>query len=104
LNRLRSLGLLFKVGVEEVAGLMGRQGRPQDRQLLVGLEPPEALGGLQHGGAGPAQRHAGVAPAFDVAADLPDGAVHVFDDVGAGERTAQFDRQAQAGHGEDLFK
>jgi len=31
--------------------------------------------------AGPAERHPGVPPAFDVAADLPDGPVHVLDDV-----------------------
>ena len=72
--------------------------------MLVGLEPPEALGSLQHGGAGPSERHLGVPPAFDVAADLPDGPVHILDDVGAGERTAQFDRQAQAGNGEDLVE
>ena len=63
--RLRSLGLLFKVGVGEVLGLVGSQGYPQDRQLLAGLEPPEALGGLQHGGRGPAQHHLGILPAFD---------------------------------------
>lgn len=81
--------------------LMGKQGRSQGRQLLVRLEPPEALGGLLHGGAGPAERHPGVPPAFDVAADLPDGPVHVLDDVGAGQRPAQFDRQSKAGDGED---
>ena len=66
------------------------------------LQPPEALGGLLHGGAGPAERHPGVPPAFDVAADLPDGPVHVLDDVGAGQRPAQFDRQSKAGDGEDF--
>lgn len=44
----------------------------------------------------------GVPPAFDVAADLPDGPVHVLDDVGAGQRPAQFDRQSKAGDGEDF--
>jgi len=43
-----------------------------------------------------------IAPAFDVSADLADGAVHVLDDVGAGQRPAQFDRQAKAGDGEDF--
>jgi len=81
---------------------MSSQRGPQDRQLLAGLEPPEALGGLQHGGSGPAQRHLGILPAFDVAADLPNGAVHVFDDVRARQRPAQFDRQAEAGDGEDF--
>ena len=48
---------------------MGKQGSPQRRQLLVRLEPPEppeALGGLLHGGSGPTERHPGVPPAFDV--------------------------------------
>src|SRR5512132_3975977 len=88
LIRLGGPGLLFKVGIGDVLGLMRSQRRPQDRQLLAGLEPPEALGGLQHGGAGPAQHHLGIPPAFDVAADLADGAVHVLNDVGARERAA----------------
>lgn len=67
---------------------MGSQDRPQDRQLLAGLEPQEALGGLQRGGRGSAQHHLGILPAFDVVADLPEGAVHVLDHVGAGERAA----------------
>jgi len=70
--------------------------------LPVGLEPPESVGGLHHAGGGPAQRHFGVLPAFDVAADPPDRAVHVFDNVGARQRPAQFDRQAEAGDGEGL--
>ena len=70
--------------------------------MLVRLEPPEALGGLLHGGAGPAERHPGVPPAFDVAADLPDGPVHVLDDVGAGQLPPQADRQSKAGDGEDF--
>jgi hypothetical protein len=35
--------LRFKVGVDGVFGLMGSQGSAQDWQLLVGLEPAEAL-------------------------------------------------------------
>ena len=54
LNKLRDLGLLFKVEVDGMLGLMGKQGGPQDRQPLVSLEPSEAFGGLQHGGPGPA--------------------------------------------------
>jgi len=65
--------LLFKVGIDGVLGLMSSQGGPQDQQLPVGLEPPEALGGLHHSGSGPAQRNLGILPAFDVAADLPNG-------------------------------
>ena len=84
----------FKVEVVDVFGLTGSERSPQDRQLLVGLEPPEALGGLQHGGGDSAQSHLGIPPTFDVAAHLPDGAVHVLDDVrAAGDRR---DRQAEA--------
>src|SRR3546814_7500468 len=97
LTRLCGDGLVFKVVADRVPFVMGCQGTTQARELLVGLEASEALGGLEHGGGGPAQRHAGVLPAFDVAADPADGAVHVLDDVGAGERPAQFGRQAVAG-------
>ena len=74
-------------------GLVSSKGGPQGRQLLAGLQPPEALGRLHHGSTGPAQRHGGIVPAFDVAADPADGAVHVLDDVGAGQRAAQFGRK-----------
>src|SRR5271165_3200239 len=69
------------------SGQRGSQGW----QLLVSFELSEALGGLAHRGAGPAQCHRGVLPIFHVAADLPDRPVHVFDDVRAGERTPQFE-------------
>jgi len=72
--------------------------------LLVGVEPPESLCGLQHASGGPAKRHPGIPPAFNVATDLPDGPVHVLDEVGAGERPVQLDRQAQADNGEDLVE
>src|SRR5512134_694521 len=81
---------------------MGEQGRPQGGKLLVGLEPAKALGRFQHGGAGPAQGHGGVLPPLHVSADLTNGAVHVLDDVGAGQRPAQFGRQAEPGDREDF--
>jgi hypothetical protein len=31
-------------------------------ELLVGIQPTEAFGGLHHAGGGPAQRHVGVGP------------------------------------------
>ena len=83
---------------------MGQQGRTQGRQLLVGLQPPEPLGGFQHGGAGPAEHHRGIPPTFDVAADLPNSAVHVLDDVGAGQRPAQLERQPEAGDGKNFIQ
>ena len=72
--------------------------------MFVGVGPQESLCGLQHTSGGPAKRHPCIPPAFNIAADLPDGPVHVLDDVGAGQRTAQLDRQAQAGNGEDLVE
>jgi hypothetical protein len=84
--------------------LVGCQRRPQFRKLLVGLEPTEALGGLQHGGTGPAQRHGSVLPAFHIAADSADGAHHVPDDVGAGQRAAQLARKAEADDGQDFVE
>ena len=54
MNMLRDLSLLFKVEVDGMLDLMGKQGGPQDRQPLVSLEPSETSGGLQHGGPGPA--------------------------------------------------
>lgn len=42
------------------------------------------------------RRAAGTTPTLDVAADAPDCAVHVLDDVGAREGTPELVRQAQA--------
>src|SRR2546422_8625946 len=85
-GRLCGLGNLLKLNV---LGVMGSESGGEVRELFAGIEPPEALGGLDHAGGSPAQRHAGITPAFDVAADAPDGAVHVLDDVGAGERAPE---------------
>ena len=57
LSRLCGLGSQFNGAFGGMLGLVGCQRHPQCRELLVGLEPTEALGGLQHGGTGPAQRH-----------------------------------------------
>jgi hypothetical protein len=75
---------------------MSGQGAVQDRQLAMGLETEKAFGGLQHGRRRPAQTHRGVAPVLHVAADTSDRPVHVLDDIGAGQRTAQFGGQAEA--------
>src|SRR5271157_5558161 len=96
LSSLRCQGLVFNIAVHRVLELMSREGGPQSWQLLAGFQPPEAFRRLHHGSPGPAQRHGGIFPAFDVAADAADRAVHVLDDVGAGQRAAQFGRQAQA--------
>src|SRR3954453_12699151 len=68
---------------------MSQQGGFERRQLLVGHQPSEAFLGLHHTSSGPAQSHRGIPPALHVAGDLPDGAVHVLDDVGAGQRAGE---------------
>ena len=64
------------------------------RQLLVGLQPAEALGGLEHGGGGPAQAPCWPSASASRCGRPADGAHHVLDDVGAGQRAAQFVGQA----------
>ena len=70
----------------------------------MGLETAEAVGGLRHGRRRPAQGHRGIAPVLHVAADTSDRAVHVLDDVGAGQRTAQFGGQAEVIDGENFVE
>ena len=81
---------------------MGDEGGAQDGKLPVSLEPSEALGGFEHAGGDPAQRHLRVPPALHVARDASDRAHHVLGDVGAGERAAQLGRQLQPNDGEDF--
>ncbi len=85
-------------------GAMLLQCRLKNGQLLVGFEATEAFGGLEHARIGPAQRHFRVSPALHVPADLSDHRVHGLDDVCRSQRAAQFGRQAEAGHGEDLLE
>jgi putative transposase len=80
--------LAFKNWVDGVLGAMGCQGGLQDRQLAMGFETTKAFCRLHHGGSRPAQGHRGIAPVLHVAADAPDRAVHVLDDVGASQSAA----------------
>ena len=98
-GRLRGLGFRLKLNM---LGVMDLQGGGEDRQLLAGLQSPEALGRFHHAGGRPTQSHPGIAPSFNVAADAANGAVHILNDVGAGERPAQLGRKAETGDGEDL--
>ena len=43
----------------------------QNRKLLVGLQTAKAFLGLQHCSCRPSQGHSCIAPAFDVAANVP---------------------------------
>ena len=70
--------------------------------MLVCLQSTEALGCFLRGGGGPSQGHRGRAPVFDVAADPAHRAHDILDDVGAGERAAQFAREAEPCDGEHL--
>ena len=54
--------------------------------------------GLHH----PASCHARIAPAFHIPAHPANDAVHALDDVGAGQRAAQFQRQSKTVDGQDL--
>ena len=96
LSSLRCQGSVFNIAVHRVLDLVNSKGGPQGWQMLAGLQTAEALGGLHHCRARPAQRHRGVVPVLHVAADATDRAVHVLDDVGAGQRAAQFGGQAEA--------
>ncbi len=104
MGRLCRLPDGFKGAIGLSLAHMVLQGLPEDRELAVGLEPAEGLLGLQHTRCGPPQRHLGIAPAPDVAADLSDRAQRVLDDVGAGERAPEFVRQAETDDGEDLVQ
>ena len=104
MSSLRCQGSVFNIAVHRVLDPVSSKGGPQGWQMFAGFQPPEAFGRFPHGSAGPAQRHGGIIPAFDVAADAADRAVHVLDDVGAGQRAAQFGRQAQAADGEDFIQ
>ena len=53
----------------------------EDRQLLISVEPAEALCGFKHARGVPAQCRFGIAPALDVATDQPDDVVHRLDDI-----------------------
>lgn len=72
------------------------EGAAENRQRPVGLEPSAGLLSLDHSGGGPAERHLGIAPSFDVARDLTNGPERVLDDVGAGERALELGRQVAA--------
>ena len=80
------------------------KGGLEHRQMLVGLEAPEALLGFQHARGSPAQSHLCIPPALHIPANLANDAVHALDDVGAGQRTAQIRRQAKPVHGQDLIQ
>ena len=68
-----------------------------------GLEPRKAFGRLVHARFGPAQRHLRVMPPLHVPADQTDHRVHRLDDVGAGERVAQFEWLPETDQGENFI-
>ena len=80
------------------------KGGLEHRQLLVGLEAPEALLRFQHARGSPAQSHLRVPPALHIPTYLANDAVHALDDVGAGQRPAQVRRQAEPVDRQDLVQ
>ena len=76
----------------------------EQRQMLVGLEAPEALLRFQHARGSPAQSHLCIPPALHIPAYLANDAVHALDDVGAGQRAAQVRRQTEPVDGQDLVQ
>jgi len=83
-------------GISEVVNRRGAmltgakvsKGGLERRQMLVGLEAPEALLGFQHARGSPAQSHLRVPPALYIRARLANYAVRVLYDFDAGQRTA----------------
>ena len=76
------------VGVAELTFTMALKCGFEQRQMLVGLEAPEALLGFQHARGSPAQSHLRVSPALYIRVRLANYAVHVLYDFDAGQRTA----------------
>ena len=66
---VRSGAVLFKGGIAGVHGPVSGRRVLQDRQLVMGLETPEAFGRFQLRRDGPAQGHRGAASVLDVVAD-----------------------------------
>src|SRR5215472_6676862 len=88
----------------DVLGLMCCKCSSENGQVLVGFQSTEAFGCLHHAGGGPAQRHRGVSPSLHVATDAAHGPHHVLNGVGAGERTPERYRQAEAVDGQHLVE
>lgn len=65
-----------------------RRARSEDWQVFTSFQSTKALACLHHAGSRSAQRHDGIAPALHIAPDTMHRPHHVFDSVGAGERTA----------------
>src|SRR5450631_4867431 len=95
LSGLRSLG---KSAIVSLLFVVSGKRDPQGRKLLIGFEPAKAFLCFVHGRSGPAQSHRGRTPAFHIAGDATHGPHHVFDDVGAGQRAAQFRRKTEPAH------
>src|SRR5262249_30912267 len=88
----------------DVLGLMCCKCSSENGQLRVGFQSTEAFGCLHHAGGGPAQRHRGVSPSLHVATDAAHGPHIVLNWVGAGERTPERYRKAEAVDGQHLVE
>jgi len=80
------------------------QSHARDRQLPVRIfKSPDGFG-LQHAGSGPTQHHLGRALALDVAADQPDHADGVRDDLSAAKGPAELLGQLEANHRQEFVR
>src|SRR5215468_3247686 len=73
-------------------------------EITVAAQPAEAASDLLQAGSDPADEHAAVAPAPDMADEVPDQAVEILDRVRAPQRPVQRPRDAQALQREGLVE
>ena len=76
---LCGISLRFNVFGDEVLGSASDKRGSEDRELLLGFQATEALGGFHYSGGRPAQRHRGISPSLHVATDAAHGPHHVLD-------------------------
>ena len=98
---LRQLSGSSYVFVNRGVNVVG-QGSPEERDVSVAQDPPEALLSLGHAGHGPAEGHAAVVVPLDVPRDVPPTTDHALDRVGRPERPDQGWAQLEAKHGQGL--
>jgi hypothetical protein len=92
---LCGIGLRFNLLRNGVLAGVSDKRSLEDRELPVGPQSTKALGCFHHAGSRTAQRHLGISPSLHVVTDATNGAHHVLDSVGAGERAPRRCRKAE---------
>jgi len=85
-------------------GRDGAEGGHERAELAMVLDAPEALGGAQQAEPDPPPAHIPIAPALDVARDVPQRPDEILDAVRGREEVAQGRRQPQLQHGERFLQ